>query len=167
MNRNICEKNGNVKRRFERLALATVSNNDLLLGLAILRSERFHLLDNVHALDDLAENDVLAVQPLGLGRAQEELGAVGVGSSVGHGQDSGSGMLVGEVLVLEFVSVDGLASGSVVVGKVATLAGEVGDDPVEGGALVSESLLSGAQGAEVLGGLGDHVSSQLKTKTQL
>ena len=49
----------------------------------------------------------------------------------------------------------------------AYLAHEIGDDPVEGGALVSESLLSGAQGAEVLGGLGDHVSSQLKTKTQL
>ena len=41
------------------------------------------------------------------------------------------------------------------------LAHEVGDDAVEGGTLEAVSLLAGAQGAEVLGGLGDHVSSQL------
>ena len=33
---------------------------------------------------------MLAVQPGGLGGAEEELRAVGVGSSVGHRQDSGS-----------------------------------------------------------------------------
>ena len=37
---------------------------------------------------DLAEDDVLAIQPLGLGGAEEELRPVGVGSSVGHGQDT-------------------------------------------------------------------------------
>ena len=33
---------------------------------------------------------MLAVQPGGLGRAEEELGAVGVGARVGHGQDAGA-----------------------------------------------------------------------------
>lgn len=44
----------------------------------------------------------------------------------------------------------------------AYLAHEVGDDAVEGGSLVAVSLLAGAQGAEVLGGLGDDVAPQLK-----
>merc|ERR1712037_643243 len=44
---------------------------------------------------------------------------------------------------------------------IATLAHEVGDDPVEGGALEPEALLPGAEGAEVLRGLGHHVSAQL------
>ena len=70
------------------LALATVSDDDLLGGLAGLGAKALDLLDNVHALDDLAEHDVLAIQPLGLGSAEEELASVGVGSSVGHGQDS-------------------------------------------------------------------------------
>ena len=41
------------------------------------------------------------------------------------------------------------------------LAHEVGDHPVEGGALEPEALLAGAEGAEVLRGLGHHVSAQL------
>jgi len=104
---------------------------------------------------------VFAVQPLGLSSAQEKLRTVGVGSSVSHGQDSRSGVLQLEVLVLELVTVDGLAPGAISSGEVATLAHEVGDDTVEGGSLVAVSLLAGAQGAEVLAGLGDDVASQL------
>ena len=47
------------------------------------------LLDQIVVVDDLAENDVLAVQPRGLDGGDEELGSVGVGSGVGHGQESG------------------------------------------------------------------------------
>ena len=43
------------------------------------------------------------------------------------------------------------------------LAHKVRDDAVEGGALVAVALLPGAQRAEVLGGLGHHVASQLKS----
>ena len=35
---------------------------------------------------------------------------------------------------------------------------------MEGGAGEAESLLAGAEGAEVLGGLGHHVSAELKKK---
>jgi hypothetical protein len=38
---------------------------------------------------------VLAVQPGGLGRAKEELRAVGVGAGVSHRQDAGSSVLKG------------------------------------------------------------------------
>ena len=72
---------------------------------------------------------MLSVEPGGLCGAEEELGAVGPGSGVGHGQDSGSLVLQGEVLVGELGAVDGLATGAVVVGEVSTLAHEVRDNP--------------------------------------
>lgn len=55
------------------------------------------------------------------GCADEELGPVGVRSSVGHGQVAWSGVLYGEVLIFELVAIDGLSTGSVVVGEVAAL----------------------------------------------
>jgi len=143
------------------LALAAVRNDNLLAGLSRLGAEALDLLHHVHSLNHLAEHHVLPVQPLGLGGADEELGAVGVGSSIGHGEDSRSSVLQTEVLVLELVAVDGLAPGAVAGSEVSSLAHEVGDDAVEGGALVAEALLSGAESTEVLGSLGDHVIPQL------
>lgn len=102
------------------LQLSAVSNNDLLARLARLAAESLDGLDHVHALDDGAEHDVARVQPGGLDGADEELGAVGVGTGVGHGQDSGAGVLQREVLILELGAVDGLASSAVVVGEVTT-----------------------------------------------
>ena len=51
----------------------------------------------------------------------EELRTVGVGTAVGHRQKTGSGVLQGEVLVRETLSVDGLASRSVSVGEITAL----------------------------------------------
>ena len=104
---------------------------------------------------------MLSIEPWAWDGAQKELGTVGVGSGVGHGQDSGTGVSELEVLIGELVSIDGLSSGSVVVGEVTSLAHEIGDDTVEAGSLVSESLLAGAQSTEVLGGLGNNIGSQL------
>ena len=70
------------------LALAAVCDDDLFCGLAALGSKGLNFLDYVHALDNLSKDDVLAIKPLGLGGAQEELGAVGVRSSVGHREHS-------------------------------------------------------------------------------
>lgn len=70
-------------------------------------------------------------------------------------------MLQLEVLVFELLAVDGLAPGTVVVGEVASLAHEAGDDSVEDGALVAESLLPRAESAEVLRCLGHHIGAQL------
>ena len=71
-------------------------------------------------------------------------------------------MLQLEVLILEFVSVDALATSAIVVGEVTTLTHEVGDYPVEGGTFVTEALLSSAQGSEVLGRLWNHIRTQLQ-----
>lgn len=93
--------------------------------------------------------------------ADEELGSVGVWSSVGHGQDASVSVLQGEVLISKLVAVDGLSTGSVVVGEVTALTHEARDDAVEGAALVAEALVAGAEGAEVLRSLGHHVGTEL------
>ena len=97
--------------------------------------------------------------------AEEELGAVGVGASVSHGEDASAGVLVDEVLVSELVAVDGLATGAVSSGEVAALGHEASDDAMEGAALeverlagVALALLASAESAEVLGSLGGVVS---------
>jgi hypothetical protein len=126
-----------------------------------LRAIRFNLLDEVHALNDCAEDDVTIVQPARFHGGDEELRTVGVGSSVCHRHDSGPGVLQRKVLVLELVAVDRLASSAIVVGEVASLAHEVGNDTVECGALVAVALLAGAQRAKVLACLWDDISAKL------
>lgn len=42
------------------------------------------------------------------------------------------------------------------------LAHEIWDDTVEGGALVAEALLAGAEGAEVFSSLGHHIVTKLQ-----
>ena len=143
-------------------ALPAVSHHDLLGGLARLGAEGLNLLHNVHAtVDNRTEDDMLSIQMLGLGSAQEELGAVGVRAGVGHRQDSRSGVLQGEVLVLELVAIDGLASGAVSSGEVTSLAHEAGNDPVEAGSLESKTLLSSAESTEVLRSLRHDVRTEL------
>lgn len=131
------------------LQLSTVGHDDLLGGFSGLVAIRFDFSDNIHALDNGAKDNVTIVQPGGLDGGNKELGSVGVGSSVGHRHDARSGVLQDEVLILELVSVDGLASGSVMVLEVATLAHEVRNHTMEGGTLVAKALLSGAESAEV------------------
>jgi uncharacterized membrane protein len=59
--------------------------------------------------------------PVGVSSTDEELGSIGVGASVGHGQTAHARVLQGKVLVGKLVAVDGLAPGSIVVGEVTTL----------------------------------------------
>lgn len=127
-----------------------------------MNSHISHLPNDVHALDDLSKDHVLTVQPIGLDAGDEELRAIGVGSSIGHREDTRLGMLELEVFVLELGAVDGLASGAVVVREVTSLTHEVRDDPMETAALVAETFVAGAQGPEVLRCLRCDVGAQLK-----
>ena len=54
------------------LELAAVGDHDRLGGRAGPRADGLDLLDDVHALGHGAEDDVLAVEPVGLDRAEEE-----------------------------------------------------------------------------------------------
>ena len=142
---------------------AAIADGDLHLGLATLRSERFDLLDDIHAGNDGAENDVFLVEPARDDRGDEELRAVGVGARVGHGQKTRAIMLQGEVLVGEFVAVDGLSTRTIVVREVATLEHEVRDDAMERRALVAEPFLASAKRTEVLGRLGNDVLEEFES----
>jgi len=66
-----------------------------------------------------------------------------------------------EVLVPELSSVDRLAASAVEVGEVAALAHELGNHAMEDRSLVSEALLPGAEGPEILGGIRHHIAAQL------
>ena len=68
-----------------------------------------------------AEDDVFAVEPVGLDGGYEELGPVGVGAGVGHGEEAGGAVLHQEVLIVEFRSVDGLAASPIESLKISAL----------------------------------------------
>ena len=55
----------------------------------------------------------------------------------------------------------------VAAGEVTTLEHELGDDAVEGRALVAEALLASAESTEVLGGLGDDIVKEVKADAAL
>ena len=118
-------------------------------------------IDDLLALGDLTEDDVLVVEPRARDEGDEELRAVGVGASVGHGEEVGDGVLSLEVLIRELSAVDGFSTSAVLGGEVTTLSHEAWDHSVEGAILVMEglarladALLTGAEGSEVLRGLG-------------
>lgn len=77
--------------------LTAVDNLDRGSGGAAGGTEGLELLQDLLALLNLSKDGVLAIQPRGVLEANEELGAVGVGSSVGHRQD---GSTVGNLEVL-------------------------------------------------------------------
>ena len=58
-----------------------------------------------------------------------------------------------EVFILKFLAVNALASRAVLIGKIAALAHEAGDDAVEGRPLVAEALRARAELFKVLAGL--------------
>lgn len=158
-----------------------------VLNLAAVAACGLDRLDNPEGVlvGDLAEDDVLTIQPRGDDGGDEELGAVGVGASVGHGEKSRLGVAVLEVLVGELLTVDGLATSAlrsrllvgclgergevgctyVALGEVTTLEHELGNHTVELGASIAEALLAGAESAEVLGGLGDILRVELEVDT--
>jgi hypothetical protein len=152
-----------------RLQLTRVDDGGLDVGAdgAGGGTESLDLLHDLHGLliGNLTEDDVLAIEPRGDNGGDEELGAVGVGTSVGHGEETGLVVLVDEVLIGELLTVDGATTGTVVAGEVTTLEHELGDDTVEGRALVTLTLGLGAELTEVAGGLGDVLLEEVEDDT--
>ena len=144
-----------------RLEFSALRDARLPARLSRVRTNRVNRLDDVHALDDLAEDDVLAVEPGRLGRAEEELGPVRAGARVGHAQHAGARVLQPEVLVLELVPVDGLPARSVLVRKIPSLAHEARNDAMKRRRFVPESGFPGAQLTEVFRRFWAHVRSEL------
>lgn len=144
------------------LELTGLFDSNLSRGGTRVRSERLNLLDNVVAFSDFAKDDMLAVKPRARNCGNEKLGTVGVGSSIGHRKKTGLGVAVSKVLVRETVAVDGLATSTVATGEITALEHKVGDDAVEWGAGIAETLFASAEGAEVFTGLGDSFVVEVK-----
>src|SRR5579871_3030555 len=63
---------------------------DVFLGPILCAAWNFRdLIDNVVSFDDFAEHAVFVIEPGGGGDGNEELAAVGIGASIGHGQHAG------------------------------------------------------------------------------
>ena len=118
-----------------------------------------YLLDNIHAFNNLSKHNVLAIKPGGLGSTNEKLRTIGIGSSIGHAQNSGSSMSKLEILVFKLVSIDGFSTGSIVVGKISSLTHKIGDHTMKSGASITETFFAGAKSTEIFSSLGNHISS--------
>ena len=74
---------------------------------------------------------VFVIQPFRFHRTNKELGPIGVGAGVGHGQRSRFRVFKLEVFVLEFIAEDAFPATTVSAGEITSLAHELGNDPVE------------------------------------
>ena len=75
------------------LDLITIVIATNLVGLLPTFVNVLQLSDDILSGDDLSKDDMLAVQVWRGYGGDEELGAVGVGASIGHGQQQGTIML--------------------------------------------------------------------------
>ena len=128
------------------LELTALGNLDCLDWL--VTTALWNVLDlfyNIVSLQDLAEDDVAAVEPAGDHSRDEELRAVGVLSTVGHAEETLACVLELEVLIGELGTVDGLAACAISGSEVSPLNHELLDHAVEGRALVAKALLSSSQ----------------------
>ena len=115
------------------LELATIVDPNIAFGLSTVASDALEDVKDLHAVltDALSENDVSSIKMRSIHEAEEELAAVGVLASVGHGEDTTSLMLVDEVLIFELGTVDALATGSVASSEISTLSHELSNNSVE------------------------------------
>ena len=116
---------------FYSLELTTIGDSHSLRGLSGLGTDRLNSLHHVQTLSDFSENNVLSIKPRGGDSANEELRSVGVGSRVGHGQNSSPVVLVDEVLIRKLSAVDRLATSTGGVSEISTLEHELRDHAVE------------------------------------
>src|SRR5437879_2425036 len=110
------------------LHFPAIGDDDPGCGLAASRANGFHCLDHVISLDDLSKDDVLAVEMRRIGRADEELRAIGVPPGIGHRNRTRPEVLAGlalESLIVELAAIDRLTAGAIPSGEITALAHKV------------------------------------------
>ena len=78
---------------------STIGNGNLFCSFSISWSIRLNLSDNIHALNDFSKHNVLSIKMWGWDSCDEELGSIGVGSSIGHWQQSWFGVFQFKVFI--------------------------------------------------------------------
>jgi len=142
------------------LKLSTILDLNRLARISSPRTHLFHFSNDIHSLNNLSKDDMLSVQPGGLGRTDEELRSVGVGPGIGHGENSSAGMGQLEVLIGEFLTINGLSSSSIAPSEVTTLTHEFWNYSVETASLVSEAFFPSAQCTEVFSRLWNNIGTE-------
>ena len=128
-----------VKGKSNLLDLSTVTNGDLLAGLAIPEPKVLHGFHNIHASLHPVKDNELAIQPFSLGSADEKQGTVCVGASLCHGQDARTHMLQDETLIIKILPIDGLAISAFMAYEVTTLAHKSQNYSVKAGLACNKS----------------------------
>ena len=119
---------------------ATLGDDGALLGLARISADLLHHVNGLTTFEDLAKDNVVAIEPGCRLKCDKELRAVCVGARVRHREEIGPRVMQVEVLVVESDAVDTLASSTVTSGEVTTLCHEARDDAVEQCTLVGHRL---------------------------
>lgn len=104
-----------------RIKDAAVGNLNTCFGAARPLTHARDRVYDVHAVQHFAKHDVLAIQPRGVARADEELAAVRVRAIIRHTECSRSAMGHGEVLVREASAVDRFTSCPIAVCEITTV----------------------------------------------
>ena len=121
--------------------MSAVSNHDGLLGLVVsVTLGGLDSVEHLQTLNDLSEDNMSTIEVGSVDEAEEELATVGAWASVRHRKDTAARVLVGEVLVFELSSVDGLATCAVSSSEVSTLGHEICNHAVEEASLVVKRL---------------------------
>ena len=117
---------------------------------------------------------MLPIEVFGPACSDKELRAVGVWSSIRHGQLANLAVKHAEVFVLENSAIDGFAACAIAGGDVAALDHEARDHTMKNCAFVVQWLsllagahLSGAESSEVLRCLGHNIIVQSKDNLSL
>lgn len=92
---------------------------------------------------------MLSIQPASLDSADKELSAIGIPSSISHRQHTSTSVLKVEVLIVKLATIDTVTTSTISALEITTLNHKVGDDPVELGSLVTETLLASGESTEV------------------
>ena len=144
---------------------AALGNSDLLLRGSGRATKRLDLLDKLLALDNFAKDHVCAVEPGCLDGSNEELGAVGVLSGIGHRQEERLVMFPAKVLVLKLLPVNRFPACSIMASEIATLEHKLWDYSMKAGASIAEPILTGAKFTEVASGFGNDIVVELEYDT--
>ena len=94
-------------------AVVFVTNQTLLLKLAVA------ILCKL-TFNNLSKDHMFTIQPFSHSGTNEKLRPVGVGSSIGHRQNSGSGVSQFEIFIFELVSINRFSTSSIVSSKIST-----------------------------------------------
>jgi len=148
--------------------LAALGDGYLNFWLVVCPNRRIlNLSHDQHSVNDPSKHHMFAIEEVALCGSDEELAAIGVLSTVGHGQQARFVVLQLKILISKRgPGVDGHAPSAISIHKVTPLDHEILDHPVELGSFVSKRhtvllILSSAELSEVLSSLGRGVGIQL------